>query len=351
MPDGKHDENAAVVARGLKKTYRGDVVALDGLDLEVQAGTCYGLVGPNGSGKTTTVKIMTTLTSADGGQAIVTGIDVKADPDRVRKAIGVVDQRSTADLTATARENLTLQGRVYGLKGLELKTRVSELLEQFGLAKEANRLVKGFSGGMTRRLDVALGLVHRPRVLFLDEPSTGLDPEARHALWEEIDRLVQGQGMTILFTTHYLEEAERYGERISIIDSGHVVATGTPDELKGALRGDALFVELAAAPDPDVVRRSLEGIEDLSDVVVEDRRLRARADVGARAVPRVLSDLEGAGMQVDSVTVSRPSLDDAYLLYTGRRFAEVDQAGEEAAAAAAAGPGARRSKKEGGEGR
>lgn len=347
MPDETRSEDAAIVARGLKKTYRGDVVALDGLDLEVPAGMCYGLVGPNGSGKTTTVKIMTTLSTADDGQAVVSGIDVKAYPDRVRKTIGVVDQRSTADLTATARENLTLQGRVYGLKGPELKKRVSELLEQFGLSKDASRPVKGFSGGMTRRLDVALGLVHQPRVLFLDEPSTGLDPEARHALWEEIGRLVSGQGMTILFTTHYLEEAERYGELISIIDSGHVVATGTPDELKSALHGDALFVELAGTADPDLVTRSLEGIEDVSDVVVEDRRLRARAEIGARAVPRVLSELESAGIQIDSVTVSRPSLDDAYLLYTGRRFAEVDQAGE--AAAGAAGAVARRAKKEGGE--
>ncbi len=337
----------AVVAQGLKKKYKGDVVALDGLDLEVAAGMRYGLVGPNGAGKTTTVKIMTTLTRADEGLALVSGIDVKADPDRVRKAIGVVDQRSTVDLTATARENLNLQGRVYGLKGGELKSRVSELLEQFGLTKDADRLVKGYSGGMTRRLDVALGLVHRPRVLFLDEPSTGLDPEARHALWEEIERLAGGQGMTILFTTHYLEEAERYGELVSIIDNGKVVATGTPEELKSGLRGDALLVELAGAADTEGVNRALSGIEGVSDVVLEDSRLRARAEVGARAVPRVLSELESAGILVDSVTVSRPSLDDAYLLYTGRRFAEVDRAGEEAAATTAA--GGRRAKKEGGE--
>lgn len=348
MTPSTEERNApAVVAQGLKKKYKGDVVALDGLDLEVTAGMRHALVGPNGSGKTTTVKIMTTLTAADEGRALVSGIDVKVDPDRVRKTIGVVDQRSTVDLTATARENLSLQGRVYGLKGSELESRVSELLEQFGLTKDADRLVKGFSGGMARRLDVALGLVHRPRVLFLDEPSTGLDPEARHALWEEIGRLVGGQGMTILFTTHYLEEAERYGELVSIIDSGKVIATGTPDELKSGLRGDALFVELAAAPDIADVNRALSGVEGVSDVVLEDSRLRARAEVGARAVPRVLSELDGAGIQVDSVTVSRPSLDDAYLLYTGRRFAEVDRAGEEAAAAAAA--GGRRARKEGGE--
>ncbi len=343
-PKGEDPGGSAIVARDLKKEYRGGVVALDGLDLDVPAGTCYGLVGPNGSGKTTTIKIMTTLTAADGGRAVVSGVDVKADPDRVRKTIGVVDQRSTADLTATARENLTLQGRVYGLKGPELKARVSALLEQFGLAKDADRLVKGFSGGMTRRLDVALGLVHSPKVLFLDEPSTGLDPEARHALWDEIGRLVQGQGMTMLFTTHYLEEAERYGELLSIIDSGKVVATGTPDGLKGELKGDTLFAELSGSIDPEKVTAALAGVEDVSEVVVADGRLRARADVGARAVPRVLSELEAAGIQVDSVTVSRPSLDDAYLLYTGRRFAEVDKAGEEAAAAAAGRP-----KKEGGD--
>lgn len=344
-PQTENLKGSAIIAHGLKKTYKGDVVALDGLDLEVPAGKCYGLVGPNGSGKTTTVKIMTTLTTADDGEALVSGIDVKANPDRVRHMIGVVDQRSTVDLSATARENLTLQGRVYGLKGAELKSRVTGLLEQFRLTKDADRLVKGYSGGMQRRLDVALGLVHRPRVLFLDEPSTGLDPEARHALWEEIGRLVKGEGMTMLFTTHYLEEADRYGEMLSIIDCGKVVATGTPDELKSGLSGDALFVELASVTDPDVVKGLLQAVEDVRDIVVEDKRLRARAKVGARAVPRVLSELESAGITVDSVTVSRPSLDDAYLLYTGRRFAEVDKAGEEAAAAAAA--GARRPKKEG----
>jgi ABC-2 type transport system ATP-binding protein len=194
----------AIEANGLVKTYPGDVRALDELTFSVEEGTVFGLLGPNGAGKSTAVKILTTLTRADSGSAAVVGLDVQRQPDGVRRAIGTVQQRSTVDPEATARENLRLQGQVYGLRGRELEARASELLERFGLADAGDRLVRGYSGGMERRLVVAMALVHTPRVLFLDEPTTGLDPEVRADMWTEISRLANEQGLTILLTTHYL---------------------------------------------------------------------------------------------------------------------------------------------------
>ena len=231
---------AAIEARDLTKTYGKDVRALDGLGFSVEAGTVFGLLGPNGAGKSTTVKILTTLSLPDSGQARVAGIDVLAEPDRVRRAIGLVDQRSGVDLEATGRENLTLQGQVHGLRGAQLRARVGDLLGRFGLAEAADRVARGYSGGMQRRLDIAMGLIHRPRVLFLDEPTTGLDPEVRADMWAEIAHLSAAEGLTILLTTHYLEEADRLAGRLAIVDRGRVVAEGSPDELKGELLGDAI---------------------------------------------------------------------------------------------------------------
>jgi ABC-2 type transport system ATP-binding protein len=235
----------SIEARGLVKTYpapgkKPRIRALDGLDLRVPTGTIYALLGPNGAGKTTTVKILTSLATPDEGEAIVEGIDVLANPARARRVIGVVAQRSGADPTATGRENLILQGHLYGLDTKTAKRRADELLEHFGLENAAKRFVRTYSGGMQRRLDVALGLMHRPRVLFLDEPTTGLDPESRTAMWQEITRLAKDndakdgeQGnMTVLLTTHYLDEADRLADRIAIVDNGRVVAEGDPGQLK-----------------------------------------------------------------------------------------------------------------------
>ncbi len=323
------DTDIAILAQGLTKTYRGDVRALVGLDLEVHQGTCFGLVGPNGAGKSTTVKIFTTLTLPDDGQARVSGIDVRRQPQQVRRAIGVVAQKTSVDLTATGRENLMLQGRIYGMRGAGLKSRVGELLEQFGLAQDAKRLVRGYSGGMQRRLDVALGIIHRPKVLFLDEPTVGLDPEVRASLWEEIKRLVQSEGITLLFTTHYLDEADQHAEMMAIIDQGQVVTRGTPEQLKSEMRGDGLHLELADPGDEQQVCAALASLSGVSDVQVKERDLWARAEKGSVAVPLVLSALEAAGITVASVTVARPSLDDVYLRHTGRQFAEADTAGGE----------------------
>jgi ABC-2 type transport system ATP-binding protein len=308
----------AIEATDLSKTYPGDVRALDGLSFSVEDGTVFGLLGPNGAGKSTTVKILTTLSRPDSGTASVGGFGVLDDPARVREAIGVVAQKSGADIQATGRENLRLQGQVHRLGGRALERRVDTLLDQFKLADAGDRLVRTYSGGMQRRLDVALALVHDPRVLFLDEPTTGLDPEVRAEMWDEIGRLT-GAGITVLLTTHYLEEADRLASRLAIVDRGRVVAEGTPDELKRELRGDAIHVEVEASTDGSV-SHALERVDAIREVVVNRRALHARADDGARAVPAVLAALEGGGVPVASVTVARPSLDDVYLRYTGRTF-------------------------------
>ena len=254
--------DCAIEARQLVKTYavRGKkhgIRALDGLDISVPRGMIYGLLGPNGAGKSTTVKVRTSLARPDAGTARVEGIDVLARPGQVRHVIGVVAQRSGADPTATGRENLILQSRLYGMRGGAVRARADELLGHFGLTEAAGRLVKTYSGGMQRRLEVALGLMHRPAVLFLDEPTTGLDPESRAAMWQEIARLAGTEGMTVLLTTHYLEEADRLASRLAIVDRGRVVTSGTPDELKGELHGDAVHVELPADADASLVRRVL----------------------------------------------------------------------------------------------
>ncbi len=319
--------DCAIEAHQLSKTYavhgrKHGIRALDGLDLSVPQGVIYGLLGPNGAGKSTTVKILTSLARPDAGSARVAGLDVLAQPGRVRHVIGVVAQRSGADPTATGRENLILQGRLYGLRGGAVRARADELLDHFGLTEAAGRLVKTYSGGMQRRLDVALGLMHRPAVLFLDEPTTGLDPEARAAMWQEIARLAGGEGMTVLLTTHYLEEADRLASQLAIVDRGRVVATGTPDGLKGQLRGDAVQVELPADADAGLARSVLASLPEVRDVVIAGRDVSARSDDGAAAVPVVLGALQRAGIYAASVAVARPSLDDVYLRHTGRRYSE-----------------------------
>jgi ABC-2 type transport system ATP-binding protein len=317
----------AIEAENLFKTYPGDLRALDGLSFAVEEGTVFGLLGPNGAGKSTAVRIVTTLARPDSGSARVAGHDVLADPAKVRNAIGVVGQRAGADREATARENLRLSARLHGMRGTEREARIDELLERFGLSEAADRIVRGFSGGMERRLDIALALVHRPRVLFLDEPTTGLDPEVRADMWHEIERLGREEGMTVLLTTHYLEEADRLAAQLAIVDRGKVVATGSPDELKRELSGDAVQVELDQAQ-LNGARPVLERIAGIAEVSVDGRTVRARAEDGARAVPAVLAALDTHGVAVASVTVARPSLDDVYLRYAGRSFGAADAGAE-----------------------
>jgi ABC-2 type transport system ATP-binding protein len=314
----------AIEADGLVKRYR-DVQALDGLSFSVPEGGVFGLLGPNGAGKSTTVKILTTLSRADAGDARVGGLDVVKQADQVRHLIGVVAQKSGLDPEATGRENAQLQGQIYGMHGRELEQRIDELLGRFGLADAGDRLVRGYSGGMQRRLDIALALVHRPRVLFMDEPTTGLDPEVRASMWQEISRLAREEGLTVLLTTHYMEEADVLASRLVILDRGRIVAEGTPEQLKGELEGDAVHVELGEDETNGRVQGALEQVPGIREASVDGRMLHARCDNGARAVPAVLQALESNGIEVAAVTVARPSLEDVYLRYAGRTFSEAEE--------------------------
>jgi ABC-2 type transport system ATP-binding protein len=318
----------AIIASELVKSYpgrrRGDepVHALRGLGFSVPPGTIFGLLGPNGAGKSTAIKILTTLSRADTGSAAVAGFDVMRQPHQVRRLIGVVTQKSGVDLEATGRENLALQGRLHGLAGSALARRIDELLDRFGLAGAADRLARTYSGGMTRRLDVAVGLVHRPRVLFLDEPTTGLDPQARAAMWEEIERLA-ADGLTILLTTHYLEEADKLAATVALVEGGRIVVSGSPEDLKSELRGDAVCLDLLATPEPAeaaVLRRRLLTLLGVTEAVVDGRQVRARVDHGASALPSIFAAFEGTTSSVAAATIARPSLDDVYLRYVGHRF-------------------------------
>jgi len=324
-------EVKAIEASNLRKTYRGGVRALDGLSLEVEAGTIFGLLGPNGAGKSTTVKILTTLSRADSGEARVAGLDVVRDAERVRHSIGVVGQKPGLDPEATGRENLEMQAEIYGIRGAARRERVVELLERLGLAEAGGRLAKTYSGGMQRRLDVALGLVNRPKVLFLDEPTTGLDPEARAELWREIERLAGEEEMTILLTTHYLEEADRLASRLVIVDRGRIVAEGSPEDLKSELRGDTVQVELAESKNGDATA-AVQHLPGVSELTLDGRLLRARVDNGAAAIPSMITALERGGLRVAAATIARPSLDDVYLRHAGRSFQQADTDTKEVAA-------------------
>jgi len=315
----------AIVAEALEKRY-GEVQALDGVSFHVRAGEVFGLLGPNGAGKSTTVKVLTTLTTPDRGRAEVASHDVVRDPEAVRRSIGYVPQSSGVDRDATGRENLMLQGRVQGMSGRRLRDRVQHLLDLLGLADAADRVVRGYSGGMKRRLDVGLGLVHGPEVLFLDEPTTGLDPEARTAMWEELAVLAREELLTILLTTHYLEEANALTDRLAIVSRGRVVVEGTAEELKRSLQGEAVVVELANGA-VDGATEVVHALEEVREVSADGRLLRSRVANGARAVPTILAALDQNGIAVESVTMHRPSLDDVYLHYTGRDFRAEDEAG------------------------
>jgi ABC-2 type transport system ATP-binding protein len=309
----------AIAVTGLRKTYSGGVEAVRGLSFSVKSGEVFALLGPNGAGKSTTVRMLTTLSAATAGSARIAGFDVIEQPQEVRRRIGYVAQASGVDLTATGRENLTLQGRLFRLPPAGLRGRVEELLELFQLTGAADRTAATYSGGMRRRLDVAMGLIHRPEVLFLDEPTTGLDPESRAVMWKEVRRLAR-EGLTLLLTTHYLEEADQLAHRLAIVDGGRIVAEGTPDELKGELRGDVISVELAEPSRSAEGETALRGLEGLSEVLADGSRLYARADQGSRAIPNVLAALERAGLDVAQVALSRPSLDDVYLHATGHAY-------------------------------
>lgn len=322
------ENSKAIWAEDLVKVYPGRgrrpaVRALDGLSFTVHAGRVFGLLGPNGAGKSTTTKILTTLSRATSGQATVAGHDVASRPDAVRAAIGYVSQGASTDPLLTATENLQIAARLRGISAVEANARAKHLLNEFGLSDAAKRPVSTFSGGMRRRLDVASALVHRPSVLFLDEPTTGLDPEARAAMWSEIRRLAGDEEMTVILTTHYMEEADRLADELLLVSGGRAVAQGSPVELKAALHGDSVRVSLVG-PDPVLVRQAVERIPGLRDVVVEasgvDGVLAARADDASAAVGAVITALDAANIRYGQVSASHPTLDDVYLHFVGHTF-------------------------------
>jgi len=313
----------AIRADGLVKRY-GDKAALDGVSFDVPRGSVCGLLGPNGAGKTTAVRILTTLTDADGGHAHVGGLDVAADPQSVRRIIGLAAQDATVDGVLTGRENLVMIGRLHHLPRGEATGRADELLEQFSLVDAGDRLVKTYSGGMRRRLDLAATLVARPEVLFLDEPTTGLDPRARNELWDVLDTLV-AEGTTILLTTQYLEEADRLADDIVVIDHGRVIARGDAASLKRQVGGAQLALTVA-----DPARRG-DALRVLADVAGEDahadgdgRTLRAPTGGGASAVAELARRLDADGVEVEDIGLTRPTLDDVFLTLTGAHIEQED---------------------------
>jgi len=310
-----------VEARGLVKRF-GDVVALDGLDLVVPEATVLGLLGPNGAGKTTAVSIFTTLLQPDAGEAVVAGHDVCREPEEVRKRIGLSGQYAAVDEHLTGFENLDMIGRLYRLGRRKARARAGELLEQFGLTEAAARPVKTYSGGMRRRLDLAGALVAASPVLFLDEPTTGLDPRSRTDLWQTIRDLV-AQGTTLLLTTQYLEEADQLANDVVVIDHGRSIAHGTPDELKSEVGGERIEVIVCERAD---LERASDVLDRLADgtVRIDDQRLAVIAPVsgGVPDLTRALRDLEDAGVAMRDVGLRRPTLDDAFLALTGHHAVE-----------------------------
>ncbi|WP_343031758.1 ATP-binding cassette domain-containing protein [Microlunatus speluncae] len=303
-------------ARSLRKRY-GSTDALDGFDLSVQAGTIHGLLGPNGAGKSTAVKGLSTLIDLDGGQAVVAGYDVARQPGQVRRSIGLIGQNSAVDEVITGAENLIMFGRLFGLTKRSATARGVALLEQFGLAEAANRPVSTYSGGMRRRLDIAAGLILTPAVLFLDEPTTGLDPRARNEVWASV-REVAGQGTTVLLTTQYLDEADQLASMISVMDHGRVVAEGTPDALKRQLGGDRVVITLF---EPDQVTTVAEALGRLAgSSVITDVETRTVTVEASRSGSATLADcvraLDATGIEAEDVILRRPTLDEVFLALT-----------------------------------
>ncbi|MDO5082093.1 MAG: ATP-binding cassette domain-containing protein [Arachnia propionica] len=310
-------------AQELRKIYQtrsGEVRALDGLDLEVDQGTVMALLGPNGAGKTTTVKVLTTVLRPDSGAATVAGHDVLAHPERVRAVIGTSGQFAAVDEELTARENLELIGRLYQLGRRRARVRATELLEIFHLGDAANRPLSGFSGGMRRRVDLAGALVAEPTVLFLDEPTTGLDPNSRSDLWQVIRERV-GAGTTLLLTTQYLEEADQLADRIAVIDHGRVIEEGTADELKARVGGQRIEVTVISPDDLEQARR-IVAIHAVGEVNTMERSIVAQVGDAAAGLVVVLEEFRAAGIGIHDAGIRRPSLDDVFLTLTGRGSAE-----------------------------
>ncbi|MFG1776200.1 ATP-binding cassette domain-containing protein [Micromonospora sp. NPDC049051] len=317
-----------IETRGLRKSFRSregrqtkTVDAVRGVDLKVTEGEIFGFLGPNGAGKTTTLRMLATLIEPDGGEATVAGADLRKDPAEVRRRIGYVAQGGSTWDESTAREELVLHARMYGIGKAEAHRRAARALDAFQLTEYADRKCKTYSGGQRRRVDIALGIIHEPQIVFLDEPTTGLDPQSRAHMWDEIRRL-RADGMTVFITTHYLEEADALCDRIAIMDHGEVVAEGTPADLKREISGDVVLVGLDAAATPQAAQL-LDGEPYVNKLeTVEEGGLRLYVDEGATAIPQILRRLDTADLGLRSIELHRPSLDDVFLTKTGRSLRE-----------------------------
>jgi ABC-2 type transport system ATP-binding protein len=306
----------------LRRTFKsrgGAVEAVRGVDLRVDAGEIFGFLGPNGAGKTTTLRMLATLIKPTAGEATVAGADLAREPELVRRRIGYVPQGGSTDPAETGRGELVLQGRLYGMDKKSAQGRANEVLAALELEAAADRPTGTYSGGMRRRLDVGLGIVHRPQVLFLDEPTTGLDPQARARMWDEI-RGLRAAGTTVFLTTHYLEEADALADRLAIIDHGRIVAEGTADALKRQVAGDV--ITLGVDGDREQVLATVRDQAFVREASTEDELIRLYVDQGETAVPQLLRILDGAGLRASSITLARPSLDDVFLRQTGRSLRE-----------------------------
>ncbi len=313
--------NREIVAENLVKTY-GDFTAVDGVSFKVESGEIFGFLGPNGAGKSTTVSMLTTLSLPTSGRATVGGYDVVDQPGSVRRVAGVALQEIGLDPIMKSMELLTIQGQSFGMSRKQARDRANELLSLVKLEEFTERQVGKYSGGMQRKLDLAMALMHEPAILFLDEPTTGLDPAARRDVWDEIRRLNTDKGMTIFLTTQYLEEADLLAERIAIIDEGQIAARGTPDDLKAEVGGESMNVTM---PDADAARRAAEILSEMADnVQVDGETLLFYRRNAASAVAQVVRELENHDLSIQTLTIAKPTLDDVFLQVTGQRFQEAD---------------------------
>lgn len=322
-----------IEVKGITKTYN-DFKAIDRISFSVEEGEIFGFLGPNGAGKSTTIKILTTLISLTEGSACVCGKDVKREAQHIRRMIGYVAQETGVDYSMTGMENLVLQGRMYHMGKKDIITRVDELVDIFDLKDDINDMVSSYSGGMRRRLDISTALIHKPRLLFLDEPTLGLDPVSRNSLWKYIQRLNKEFRITIFLTTHYLEEADRLSKRVGIIDKGQIQVIDAPESLKDGIRGDLVTISFDTQSNNgyhlmnERVKEELKGFVYIKDIISEGRQLRIYVENGGEAVPVILKRLTEQGLPVKGVSISRPTLDDVFLKYTGRSIENGEKAGD-----------------------
>ncbi len=310
----------AIEVSGITKKY-GPITAVDNVSFDVFDGEIFGFLGPNGAGKTTLIRMLTTLLRPTSGEARVACCDVAKQPDAVRREIGVVPQAMTSDLDLTGFENMDIYGRFYGIPSKERKDRIKYLLEMVGLTERANDLVAAYSGGMRRRLEVARVLVHRPKILFLDEPTIGLDPQSRHVVWDFLRKLREGDSMTVFLTTHYMEEAEALCNRVAIIDSGKIIAIGSPDELKSQLPGNDI-VSLAFENLSEGIVARINDLTFVHKVNIEDNSIRVYVDSGAQNLLMLIDEIKSSGGKILSATIHEQSLEDVFIHYTGKSIRE-----------------------------